>query len=418
MPAQARTSNAARHRTDLPAYQPQEQPTTAAQARQIESLSQSHSFAKLKRHLQDASDAVSTVAGEINDRSMIMQETHKRRRARRIQQGLEDDENEDEQSQRVEEYTETAERMTDEMEAVTRDIIDSSERVKAAEGALKDLARNIAIGPAASQAGSSGHRRRRRRRGSSGSESDEPEHGASPDRVPAENHPGPLEMLKGRLSQHKAQYESQSLHARYANHNNYIGFKRVVHDSRHPDNAPPLPNSTTWFPSDGRNSRSAVGRARRGVPAENADDDIEIEGEHISLKCPLTLLPFEDPVTSKKCPHSFERSAILPMIQNSEARVGGVRRGEGERAVKCPICEEMLTINDLYSDKVLLRRIKRQQRGGSAGSGDESEEGLGHTQPEEISEDFGENIDEFEDEKRVLAASRSTTTPRIKQREG
>jgi SUMO ligase MMS21 Smc5/6 complex component len=87
-----------------------------------------------------------------------------------------------------------------------------------------------------------------------------------------------------------------------------------------------------------------VSRARRGAPspAENGDDDdIEIEGEHISLKCPLTLLPFKDPVTSKKCPHSFERNAILPMIQSSEARVGGVRRGEGERAVKCPICEQV-----------------------------------------------------------------------------
>jgi SUMO ligase MMS21 Smc5/6 complex component len=74
---------------------------------------------------------------------------------------------------------------------------------------------------------------------------------------------------------------------------------------------------------------------------DNDDDDIEIEGEHISLKCPLTLLPFTDPVTSKKCPHSFERNAILPMIQNSEARIGGVRRGDGERAVKCPICEQV-----------------------------------------------------------------------------
>jgi hypothetical protein len=215
MPAQARISNAARTRAELPAYQPQEHPVTATQVRQIESLSQSHSFAKLKRHLQDASDTVSTVAGEINDRSMIMQETHKRRRARRTQQGLDDDENEDEQSQKVWEYTETAEKMTDEMEAITRDIIDSSERVKATESALKDIARNVVVGPRASQARASGHRRRRRR-GSTGSESDEEEYNESPDRVTAENHPGPLEMLQRRQSQHKAQYESQSLHARYA----------------------------------------------------------------------------------------------------------------------------------------------------------------------------------------------------------
>ncbi|KAH0538013.1 hypothetical protein FGG08_005374 [Glutinoglossum americanum] len=415
MPAQARTSNAARARAEIPPYQPHEYPITTAQARQIESLSQSHSFAKLKKHLQDANDTISTMAGDINDRSMIMQETHKRRRARRAEQGLDDDENEEERVQEVGEYKETAERMTDEMEVITRDIIDSSERVKATENTLKDLAGNTVIGPRASQARINGHRRRRLR-GSISSGSDDSEYGGSQDEDPAENHPRPLEMLQKTLSQHKTQYESQSLRARYANHNNYIGFKRVVHDSRNPDdNAPPLPNSSTWFPSEERSSGVAVSRTRRGppAPAENGDDDdIEIEGERISLTCPLTLLLFKDPVSSKKCPHSFERNAILPMIENSEARIGGFRRGEGERAVKCPVCEQMITVNDLYSDKVLLRRIKRHEHG-AGGSDGEGEGGPGGTQLEEISEDFGEDIDGFDDRGRISAARRSIA-PKVK----
>lgn len=139
--------------------------------------------------------------------------------------------------------------------------------------------------------------------------------------------------------------------SRYATHNNYIGFKRIVHDALHPgEDAPPVPHADTWFPeyphatgSDdptARNTRNRSG-AGGGPSADDSDDDIAIEREKTSLKCPITLLPFKDPVTSKKCPHSFEKEAILSMISQSGARVGGIRRGEGERAVKCPVCEKV-----------------------------------------------------------------------------
>jgi hypothetical protein len=183
---------------------------------------------KFKKYLQDTSDTASTTAGDINDRSMMMQETHKRRKARRAEQGLDDDENEEERAQEVREYKETAEKMTDEMEAITRDIIDRSEQVKATENALKDLARNIVMGPSASQVQTNSHRRRRRG-GSIGSCSEDSEHGGSQDQDPAENHPGPLEILQKTLSQHKTQYESQSLRARY------VLFHDAVYHARYAD---------------------------------------------------------------------------------------------------------------------------------------------------------------------------------------
>jgi hypothetical protein len=214
MPAQARMSNAARLRAEMPPYQPQEHPVTAAQARQIASLSQSHSFAKLKKHLQDACDIVTTMAGDINDRSVEKQGTHKRRVARRAQQGLDNDEGEEERAQEVVEYAERAEEMTDEMEVITRDIIDSSERVMATENALRDLGRNIAAGHRASQATASG-RSRVRPRSSVGAEGDESEHDENEDQDAIENYPRPLEILQKSLSQYKTQYESKSLRARY-----------------------------------------------------------------------------------------------------------------------------------------------------------------------------------------------------------
>lgn len=134
---------------------------------------------------------------------------------------------------------------------------------------------------------------------------------------------------------------------RYATNNAYIGFKRIVHDALHPGaDAPPIANASTWFPSDPSLAPSTSTRNTRahanGQPTSAAtdaedddDDDVAIASERISIKCPLTLLPYKDPVTSSKCPHSFEKAAILDMISKSAGRVGH------EKAVQCPVCERV-----------------------------------------------------------------------------
>lgn len=187
----------------------------------------------------------------------------------------------------------------------------------------------------------------------------------------------------------------------------------------HPDSwfGPEASQTTSSTSQQQRGSTGPSPRPRRGAGAQGTDpdsgsdsDDVAIAREKTSLKCPITLLPFRDPVTSKKCPHSFEREAILSMIISSGARVGGRRRGEGERAVKCPVCEQvriwtffflffgapfsrpvyisytcytfvscspahlrrqsltppltpqMLTMADLSTDRLLIRRVKRLQK--------------------------------------------------------
>lgn len=81
------------------------------------------------------------------------------------------------------------------------------------------------------------------------------------------------------------------------------------------------------------------------------------------MKCPLTLLPFRDPVTSTKCPHSFEREAIYDMIARSGFQIPppSGRGGRRIRAVKCPVCSIPLTNDDLRSDPVLLRKVRRAE---------------------------------------------------------
>lgn len=140
---------------------------------------------------------------------------------------------------------------------------------------------------------------------------------------------------------------TRGLDGSYAANNDYIGFKRTIHDALHPgDDAPPLPNASTWFPESPRTVNTTTRNAGRQAADAGDDDDIDVLSERISIKCPITLVPMKDPVTSTKCPHSFERSAILDMLNQSAIRVGGSnRRGaqDGQQAVKCPVCEVVWT---------------------------------------------------------------------------
>lgn len=165
----------------------------------------------------------------------------------------------------------------------------------------------------------------------------------------------------------------------YSENNDYKGFYRIIHDSKHPSDAiPPLPHPSTWFAhledtnasarsptaASSRNTRQQ--RTRAGSSASADSDDLAIERERISLRCPLTLLPFRDPVTSTKCPHSFEREAITSMISESAMTVpsqssSSGRGGRRIRAVKCPVCSEVLTNNDLRDDPALVRRVRRAE---------------------------------------------------------
>jgi hypothetical protein len=111
-----------------------------------------------------------------------------------------------------------------------------------------------------------------------------------------------------------------------------------------------MPNASTWFPPSSpdptlpHNTRSTAAGTNDPIDDKNDDDDDEddlaVASERISIKCPLTLLPMKDPVTSQKCPHSFEKEAILSMLGASDVWVGGSgRRGDGQRGMKCPVCE-------------------------------------------------------------------------------
>ena len=100
-----------------------------------------------------------------------------------------------------------------------------------------------------------------------------------------------------------------------------------------------MPHAATWFASESLDSSHPATRAAAAAgDAIEDDDDLAVASERVSIKCPLTLQPMKEPVTSQKCPHSFDKAAILEMINNSETTVEGTGR-RGVKAMKCPVCE-------------------------------------------------------------------------------
>lgn len=86
------------------------------------------------------------------------------------------------------------------------------------------------------------------------------------------------------------------------------------------------------------------------LPDELVDDDVAVEGGKISLKDPLSMNYFTEPVVSTKCGHVFEKKYILRLMAET-------------RSVNCPVtgCAALLTPDSLQPDKLMALRVKIYQ---------------------------------------------------------
>lgn len=135
-----------------------------------------------------------------------------------------------------------------------------------------------------------------------------------------------------------------------------------------------MPHSSTWFrdspasssgrapaasnPNNRKNNNNNKNHNNSNNTGDDSSDDIEVASERISIKCPITLLPMRDPLSSSKCPHSFERTAILELISASTIHLpipssggGGNDRNvqtQSEKAMKCPVCEVVRLFSPLF----------------------------------------------------------------------
>ena len=323
----------------LPPYEPPVHPLNQNALNALHDMPQNHKLDSLKARQRAANSHLTQAAADINDRLQAKHQLAEKRKRRR------ENFSSPSQSQQVDEELERmqvdTEEMTKKLDQKVRDVIDSRVEVDAVEKALKELDANAAanrgvVAPTQSTLGASQFRPRNE------DVEGEEENAEGEIQAPRAGDPA-IKVLDRKMKEHRDAYRAESMFERYASHNDYIGFKKIVHDARYPsDEAPPLPHASTWFPSEGGRG----GPKPRAHHDADDGDDMQVESERISIRCPITLLPMKEPVSSTKCPHNFEKNAILDMISMSEERVGEDgrliehgRRGIGRKAMKCPVCE-------------------------------------------------------------------------------
>ncbi|KAI4197500.1 MAG: hypothetical protein LQ350_005877 [Teloschistes chrysophthalmus] len=393
--ANARPSS---HPAHLPVYEPLTHTLNPAAQQALHNLPTTHSLNDLKRRLQTAVAHLTEITGDLNDQHQARKADYDKLKARKAArarevEGSQGASNEDEEGdRRMEETSKDIEDRTAKMDEGTRRIIDVQARVEGAKTALNELDTNTIQNTTATQStlGASQYRSRSQNQRRLGNDDDDEGDDDDNTTQRANTHIGPpaLDVFKSKLSAAEATYTSLSLQDRYASHNDYIGFRKIVHDAQHPDDDTPLPHPSTWFPSSSNPSsnpnhnknlsRTASANAN-GAPDSDSDPEIQIAREKRSIRCPLTLLPMTDPLTSTLCPHSFEKSAILGMLEASTLRHNPTpgARGGGEKALKCPECSILLTASTLKKDPVLIRKIRRleEQERREEESDDDDDEG-------------------------------------------
>lgn len=400
----------------LPPYEPPIAPLIPTCQQKLTNLAKSSTLKNLNTHIQHAAEKLTDSAGDVNERLTEVREKVLRSRKRNRAQyegdqqqdgdvnqgaGAGAGEGENEENHRLEKTEEEVKGVTTRLEEGIRRIVDAEVLVDGLSGVLTDLskvAEQDAAASASTTSSSSTARRLRRRLNphndsddEEDDDDDEPSQSQSQSQSQPQNPTPYTTTLTQKLKTEASNWSNQSLTQRYSTNNTYIGFYRMVHDAKHPGNdIPPLPHASTWFrhlegaagsnngtpregsESDGDNDSGprahSIQPKHEGNENENDDEEeegeeeLEIASERISLKCPLTLLTFQEPLTSTKCPHSFEKQAILDMISHSPTTVPPSDGGRNRvRAVKCPVCSVLLTAQDLRKDPVLSRRVRRME---------------------------------------------------------
>jgi hypothetical protein len=296
-----------------PDYEPMQYPLTPAAQNALNALKRTHQLSGLQRHFKQANFFLAECGSEIQEAYIAKKETVERQRSAAERRGEEMDE---EAEAQLEGLKRKVDQMTSRMEENTRSTIDG-------ERAIQDIEQALTF---AIQIPTVSRNRTQRTTQQNSFDPTLPDATEDDSQEVADVGPGPAALFKQQLDHKKLQYSSLSMQTRYAEHNDYIGFKRSVHDGMYPGGEVPLPSASRWF-REGGSPPPGTAPTQQDV---DSDEDVAISGEKISIKCPLTLREFVNPITSTKCPHTFEKSAILEMIRLAPSRkvqcpVGGCR---------------------------------------------------------------------------------------------
>lgn len=197
--------------TPLPPYQPPSNPLTPDFQRALNELPRTHRLDGLKKHLHQATQSLTTVAGDVNDRYYKKLEAYRKHKAR----GQEKNEGEDDEAGELalEEMRVTVDKMTSNLEESVRKTIDAKAAVEGIEVALREVSANISSGggavvPTQSTLGASQFRPRKRQR-DAGSESEDS------DGLQDSNPAHPSGLLKRKMTEYNSNYQNISLRNKF-----------------------------------------------------------------------------------------------------------------------------------------------------------------------------------------------------------
>ncbi|KNG50783.1 chromosomal organization and dna repair protein [Stemphylium lycopersici] len=367
-PTPSRNSAANANADTLPPYKKPSHPLDADATRALRELQGRH-LNDVKRHSKQAATAVTAGAESVND-TLRDHAGYMARRKKKWDAGK-DVENRDDEERDMAELQAKVDDATAKLEESMRAVIDSGVAAQRIDETL-DWLRTHAPRTLEDEYRTQMTQRQTQRQSQTQAESQrgrtqnedadgdvDMDEGPTPGPTPLDGSrvalTGASELFASRMQREKDAYTSLSLTARYARNNDYRDFKRVVHDAKYGDDGPTLGHEDTWFTERGSPAPGITDNTQQGEFDD--DDDIVVGKATISTRCPITFQQFKEPYSSNKCPHTFEKNAILEMVRRGPHRIGN------EKAVECPVsgCTQLLTAKDVDSNKVLIRKIKRLQ---------------------------------------------------------
>lgn len=391
--------------TELPPYEPPVCALSAEAQQALDTLSNTYDYSKYRRHLDSAKAVVRNAAAESNDRLVTRQEAFPRAVERRRKEGVADEdkpEAEVNDERCLNSFKRNNDIFTVQAEEAMRELIDYSDELAMQSAIMKDVVREITSAPAPRRAAP-----RRRRRDVGSDDEDQEEDEVEPPAADAEQMSA-LELLRQAKEDRAAKYASQSKRSRYGDNNDYKTFKQILHDAQNPNSGLHVSHPSTWFPEENENE------SRRGRNGDDSDEEVIIASASESLKCPLTLRYYDDPVTNNKCKHTIDRAGLVD-YHRTEARIFQGSHGN-RRVAKCPQtgCDAMLALDDYERDELMARKVKRainRERLLQQGNDDDDEDdgnprGTQRSRPEEIDDDDDDIVADVDEEDRKAKVAR------------
>ncbi|OTA98639.1 hypothetical protein M426DRAFT_325797 [Hypoxylon sp. CI-4A] len=344
----------------LPPYEPLSTPLNDQAVRALNQLSSNKDTRKYEEQLKKSIDLLSNSVRDLNDKYAERKESLKRLQEKRGPDG-EKTERERAEEKAVLALQSEVPRLTDECDQAVRSVVDLRVELEDGNAALRETAQKVET---------EAQTQRQRRR-------DEEEDDENMEDLEIT---GPIGLLQDAMGKAAAVHVSKSLYEKYGLDNDYIGFKQMWHDAVHGNESKPLPDATRWFTED-------------GGYGEADDDDLIVAEEHLDVRCPLSMVVMQDPYTSSKCKHTFEKASIVQFL-----------RGQPGQRARCPQtgCNKEVSIDDFRPDPVMFRRIKRQQQASQhANDDDEDDDDDEDNGDEDVDEDMDVDGDSHTDGRNI-----------------